>query len=183
MNWKLIESKYVYRDRWLRARADKCELPDGRIMEPYYVIEVPDWTNMVIITKEQRIVLVRQYRHALGTTTLELPGGILEQGESPKESAIREMHEETGYVSDEVEFLMKISPNPALNNNTAYFFLAIDAEKLTDTKFDPFEDIVIETFSKDELKQLLEEGKLQHGVQQGAIYQAMIQLKWLRWES
>ena len=183
MNWKLIESKYVYRDRWLRARADKCELPDGRIMEPYYVIEVPDWTNMVIITKEQRIVLVRQYRHALGTTTLELPGGILEQGESPKESAIREMHEETGYISDEVEFLMKISPNPALNNNTAYFFLAIDAEKLTDTKFDPFEDIVIETFSKDELKQLLEEGKLQHGVQQGAIYQAMIQLKWLRWES
>ena len=178
MNWKLIESKYVYRDRWLRARADKCELPDGRIMEPYYVIEVPDWTNMVIITKEQRIVLVRQYRHALGTTTLELPGGILEQGESPKESAIREMHEETGYISDEVEFLMKISPNPALN-----FFLAIDAEKLTDTKFDPFEDIVIETFSKDELKQLLEEGKLQHGVQQGAIYQAMIQLKWLRWES
>ena len=108
MNWKLIESKYVYRDRWLRARADKCELPDGRIMEPYYVIEVPDWTNMVIITKEQRIVLVRQYRHALGTTTLELPGGILEQGESPKESAIREMHEETGYISDEVEFLMKI---------------------------------------------------------------------------
>ena len=183
MNWKLIESKSVYRDRWLRARADKCELPDGRIMEPYYVIEVPDWTNMVIITKEQRIVLVRQYRHALGTTTLELPGGILEQGESPKESAIREMHEETGYISDEVEFLMKISPNPALNNNTAYFFLAIDAEKLTDTKFDPFEDIVIETFSKDELKQLLEEGKLQHGVQQGAIYQAMIQLKWLRWES
>lgn len=183
MNWKLLESKYVYRDRWLRARADKCELPDGRIMEPYYVIEVPDWTNMVIITKEQRIVLVRQYRHALGTTTLELPGGILEQGESPKESAIREMHEETGYVSDEVEFLMKISPNPALNNNTAYFFLAIDAEKLTDTKFDPFEDIVIETFSKDELKQLLEEGKLQHGVQQGAIYQAMIQLKWLSWES
>ena len=183
MNWKLLESKYVYRDRWLRARADKCELPDGRIMEPYYVIEVPDWTNMVIITKEQRIVLVRQYRHALGTTTLELPGGILEQGESPKESAIREMHEETGYVSDEVEFLMKISPNPALNNNTAYFFLAINAEKLTDTKFDPFEDIVIETFSKDELKQLLEEGKLQHGVQQGAIYQAMIQLKWLRWES
>ncbi len=183
MNWKLLESKYVYRDRWLRARADKCELPDGRIMEPYYVIEVPDWTNMVIITKEKRIVLVRQYRHALGTTTLELPGGILEQGESPKESAIREMHEETGYVSDEVEFLMKISPNPALNNNTAYFFLAINAEKLTDTKFDPFEDIVIETFSKDELKQLLEEGKLQHGVQQGAIYQAMIKLKWLSWES
>lgn len=181
MNWKLLESKYVYRDRWLKARADKCELPDGRIMEPYYVIEVPDWTNMVIITKEEKIVLVKQYRHALGTTTLELPGGILEEGELPMDSAIREMQEETGYISHEVEFLMKISPNPALNNNTAYFYLATNAEKLTNTNFDPFEDIIIETYSKDELKVLLEEGKMQHGVQQGAIYQAMIHLKWISW--
>jgi 8-oxo-dGTP pyrophosphatase MutT (NUDIX family) len=171
----------VYRDRWLQARADKCELPDGRIMEPYYVIEVPDWTNMVIITKDEKIVLVKQYRHAFGSTTLELPGGILEQGESPMSSAIREMKEETGYVSEEVEFLMKISPNPALNNNTAYFFLATNAEKLTNTNFDPFEDIIIETYSKDELKNLLIEGKLQHGVQQGAIYQAMIKMNWLSW--
>jgi 8-oxo-dGTP pyrophosphatase MutT (NUDIX family) len=181
MNWKLLESKYVYRDGWLQARADKCELPDGRIMEPYYVIEVPDWTNMVIITKDERIVLVKQYRHAFGTTTLELPGGILEKGEQPMESAIREMQEETGYVSNEVEFIMKISPNPALINNTAYFFLALNAEKLTQTNFDPFEDIIIETYSKEEFKQLLSEGKLQHGVQQGAIYQAMLKLKWLSW--
>jgi ADP-ribose pyrophosphatase len=73
---------------------------------------------------------------------------------------------------------MKISPNPALNNNSAYFFMAKNAENLINTNFDPFEDITIETFSKDELKQLLLDGKLQHGVQLGAIYQAMIQLKW-----
>jgi 8-oxo-dGTP pyrophosphatase MutT (NUDIX family) len=181
MNWKMLESKYVYRDRWLQVRADKCELPDGRILEPYYVIEVPDWTNMVVITKDERIVLVKQYRHALGTTTLELPGGILEKGELPMASAIREMQEETGYVSDDVEFLMQISPNPALNNNTAYFFLARNAEKLSNTNFDPYEEIIIETYSKEELKLLLNEGKLQHGVQQGAIYQAMLKLEWLSW--
>jgi 8-oxo-dGTP pyrophosphatase MutT (NUDIX family) len=150
-------------------------------MEPYYVIEVPDWTNMVIITKDERIVLVKQYRHAFGSTTLELPGGMLEDGESPMTSAIREMQEETGYVSEEVEFLMKISPNPALHNNTAYFFLAKNAEILASTNFDPYEDIIIETFSKEELKQLLKDGKLQHGVQLGAIYQAMLKLKWLNW--
>jgi 8-oxo-dGTP pyrophosphatase MutT (NUDIX family) len=181
MNWKMLESKYVYRDRWLQVRADKCELPDGRILEPYYVIEVPDWTNMVVITKDERIVLVKQYRHALGTTTLELPGGILEKGELPMASAIREMQEETGYVSGDVEFLMQISPNPALNNNTAYFFLARNAEKLSNTNFDPYEEIIIETYSKEELKLLLNEGKLQHGVQQGAIYQAMLKLEWLSW--
>jgi len=119
MNWKLLESKNVYSDRWLQIKNDKCELPDGRIIDPYFVIDVPSWTNMVIITKDERIVLVKQYRHALGTTTLELPGGILEKGESPKASAIREMQEETGYVSEEVEFIMEISPNPALMNNTA----------------------------------------------------------------
>lgn len=181
MNWKLLDSKNVYRDRWLQIKNDRCELPDGRIIEPYFVIEVPSWTNMVIITKDERIVLVKQYRHALGITTLELPGGILEKGESPKASAIREMQEETGYVSEEVEFLMEISPNPALMNNTAYFFLAKNAEKLTHTSFDPYEDIAIETYSKDELKQLLKDGKLQHGVQHGAIYQAMLRLNWISW--
>jgi len=122
MNWKLLASKNVYQEKWLQIKNDTCELPDGRIIDPYIVVEVPSWTNMVIITKAEKIVLVKQYRHALGKTTLELPGGILEKGELPKDSAIREMQEETGYVSNEVEFIMEISPNPALMNNTAYFF-------------------------------------------------------------
>jgi 8-oxo-dGTP pyrophosphatase MutT (NUDIX family) len=156
-------------------------MPDGRIMTPYYVLEMPSWTNMVIITKEEKIVLVRQYRHAKGSTTLELPGGVLEVGESPQDSAIREMQEETGYVSTEIEFLYQVSPNPALHNNTAYFFLARNAEPLAITNYDAFEDIVIETYTQAELKQLLVEGKLQHGVQIGAIYQAMIRLNWMSW--
>lgn len=179
MDWKILDSKYVYHDQWLKARADKCLLPDGRVMEPYYIIELPDWTNMIIITKDEKMVLVRQYRHAKGTATLELPGGILEEGEEPMASAIREMREETGYVSTEVEFLFKISPNPAINNNTAYFFLATNAEKLAETSFDPYEDLIVETYGKAELIKLLEDNALQHGVQLGAIYKAMIRLGWM----
>lgn len=181
MDWKILNSDYILREGWLKVRSDKCLLPDGRIMEPYYVVEIPSWTNMVVITKDEKIVLVRQYRHAKGTATLELPGGILEKGELPEASAIREMQEETGYVSNEVEFLFQVSSNPALNDNTAYFFLARNAEKLADTHFDPYEDISIETYSKEELKQLLLEGGLQHGVQLGAIYQAMLRINWLSW--
>lgn len=181
MDWKVLESNYVFKDRWFQARADKCMMPDGRIMTPYYVLEMPSWTNMVIITKEEKIVLVRQYRHGKGSTTLELPGGVLEIGESPQDAAIREMQEETGYVSSEIEFLYQVSPNPALHNNTAYFFLARNAELLAITNYDAFEDIVIETYTQAELKQLLVEGKLQHGVQLGAIYQAMIRLNWMSW--
>lgn len=181
MDWKIVSSSYVFKDQWFQARADKCIMPDGRIMEPYYVLEMPSWTNMVIITKDEKIVLVRQYRHAKGSTTLELPGGILEPNESPEASAIREMREETGYVSTEIEFLYKVSPNPALHNNTAYFFLARNAEKLAETSFDDFEDLRIETYTKEELKQLLISGGLQHGVQLGAIYQAMLRLNWMSW--
>ncbi len=179
MQWKILDSKMVFQSKMFQARADKCLLPDGRVMEPYYVIEMPDWTNTVIITKDQKIVLVRQYRHAKGITTLELPGGILELGEEPQASAIREMREETGYVSSEIEFLFQVAPNPAINNNTAYFFMAKNAEKLADTCFDPYENIEIETYTKDELKELLAENKLQHGVQLGAIYHAMLRLGWM----
>jgi 8-oxo-dGTP pyrophosphatase MutT (NUDIX family) len=179
MELKILDSKYVFKSKLFQARADKCLMPDGKVMEPYYVIEMPDWTNTIIITKDERIVLVRQYRHAKGITTLELPGGILEIGEEPKASAIREIREETGYVSTDIEFLFEIAPNPAINNNTAYFFLARNAEKLADTSFDPYEDLVVETYSKEELKTLLAENKLQHGVQLGAIYKAMIRLGWM----
>ena len=142
----MLGSREIFSENWLKLRADKCLMPDCRIMDPYYVIEVPSWTNMVIITKDEKIVLVKQYRHASGEITLELPGGILEKGESPKDSAIREMQEETGYVSNEVEFLCQVLSNPALHTNTAYFFLARNAEKRVDTHFDQFEDIEIETY-------------------------------------
>ncbi|MBY0482449.1 MAG: NUDIX hydrolase [Chitinophagaceae bacterium] len=181
MKWNVLESKDIFSENWLKLRKDKCMLPDGRIMDPYYVIEVPSWTNMVIITKDEKIVLVKQYRHASGEITLELPGGLLEKGETPKISAIREMQEETGYVSNEIEFLSQVLSNPALHNNTAYFFLARNAEKMVATHFDPFEDLQLETYTKEELKQLLNEGKIQHGVQVGAIYQAMLRLNWMSW--
>lgn len=181
LRWKMLSSRYVYEDRWFQARADSCEFPDGRIIEPYYVLEVPDWANTIIVTKEEKIVLVRQYRYAADLTTYELPGGILEKNEEPIEGAKREMEEETGYTSDEIEFLMKLSPNPALNNNTAYFFLARNAYPVANSKnMDEFEDIDVISFSKEEIWQLLKENKMQHGVQIGPLYEALVKLGWLQ---
>lgn len=181
LRWKTRSSRYVYRDRWFQARADSCEFPDGRIIEPYYVVELPDWSNIVVVTKEEQVILVRQYRYPADKVTLELPGGVIEKGEAPEAAAKREMEEETGYTSDEIEFLMQLSPNPAINNNTAYFFLARNARPAVATNPDALEDIDVLLFCKEEMLQLLRENKMQHGVQIGPLYEAFVKLGWLTW--
>jgi ADP-ribose pyrophosphatase len=180
LRWKMLSSKYVYKDRWFKARADSCQFPDGRVIEPYYVVELPDWCNTVVVTEDERIILVRQYRYPVDQTTFELPGGVIEKDELPIDAARREMQEETGYTSDNIEFLLKLAPNPAINNNTAYFFLARNAVPAALTNPDAFEDIDIVSFSKDEIRQLLRENKIQHGVQIGPLYEALVKLGWLQ---
>ncbi len=179
LRWKTLSSSYIYTDRWFKARADRCEFPDGRIIEPYYVIELPDWCNAVIVTPDERVVMVRQYRYAADKTTFELPGGVIDNGEDPIDAVKREMEEETGYKSDDITFLMQVCPNPAINNNTAYFFLARNAVLTGKTGFDPYEDIDTVTFSKEEIWQMIGENKIQHGVQIGPLYAAMVKLGWL----
>lgn len=179
LQWKTLSSNYVYNDRWFRARAASCELPDGRIIEPYYVVELPDWANVVVVTPDEKMVFVRQYRYAGDMVTIELPGGVIDKNESPEAAVKREMLEETGYSSDEITFLYKASPNPAINNNTAYFYLARNATPGGTLRFDEFEDIEVVTYSKDEVIQLLQQGGFRHGVQVGAIYAALVELQWI----
>lgn len=180
LRWKTLSSKYIYDDRWFRARADSCQFPDGRIIEPYYIVELPDWCNVILVTKDERVILVRQYRYPIDQATYELPGGVIEKNEDPKLAAKREMEEETGYTSDDIEFLMKLSPNPAVNNNTAYFFLVRNAVPTVSTNPDLFEDIDIVSFSKEEIIAFVQGNQMSHGVQVGPMYAAMVQLGWLK---
>ena len=105
LSWKVLKSEYVFKDRWFIARADSCKLPDGRIIEPYYVLEFPNWCNVVLVTEDEKIVFVRQYRHAIQQTTLELPGGVIDSNENPETAAIREVQEETGYQITNIQLL------------------------------------------------------------------------------
>ncbi len=180
LRWKMLSSEYIFQDRWFQARADRCEFPDGRIIEPYYVVELPDWCNTIVVTKEERIILVRQYRYPVDQITFELPGGVIEKNEDPLAAAKREMEEETGHTSTDIEFLLKLAPNPAINNNTAYFYLARNATPTVTVNPDALEDIDVVSFSKKEIIQLLHENKMQHGVQIGPLYEALVKLGWLQ---
>src|SRR3954469_5077670 len=102
LTWKTLSSTYVHKRTWATLRADKCEMPDGTIVDEYFVLEYPDWANAVAVTEDNKIILVRQYRQAAGIVSLEIPGGVIEQGEDPEAGMLRELLEETGYEFSKV---------------------------------------------------------------------------------
>ena len=158
--WKVLDREYIIKRPWLTARRDKVELPDGRVIEEYYVLEYPDWVNVIAITKEGQFVMERQYRHGLGVHSTELPCGVMEKGEEPLEAARRELLEETGYAGGEWTKLMAIGPNPGSQNNLTHCFLAVGVEKIAEQSLDDTEELTVHLMSEAEVKSLLENNQI-----------------------
>ncbi len=161
MNWKILSSEYLFNDLWFKVRKDVCETPQGKIIDPYYVYEFPEWVTAVPVTEEGKIIMVRQYRHALGETCIEIPGGCVDDTDNNFEEAItRELLEETGYSFSSYDYLGKTSANPSTNNNLMHMFLARGGKKVSEQKLDHNEEIEVELYSIDEVKQMLKEQKI-----------------------
>ena len=167
--WKILESHPLYKD----VRIDKCELPDGKIIEGF-VLEYRNWATIVALTKEQQVVLVRQYRHGAQKVILELPGGAMDaEDESPIHTARRELLEETGYTSDTFIQIGCVSPNPANQTNLIYSFLALDAEKVADQHLDETEEIEVVLKPLDEVIAMAKNGELLQSMQVSALFFAL----------
>ena len=158
--WKVLESEYLIRRPWLTARRDKLELPDGRLIPEYYVLEYPDWVNVIAITKDGKFVMESQYRHAAGVTAFELPCGVMEKGETPLEAMKRALEEETGYGGGEWKQIMVLSPNPGAMTNKTYCFLAEGVERITSQHLDATELLTVHLFEKEEVFRLLVENRI-----------------------
>jgi len=154
----VLKSEYLFKRPWLTARRDTCQLPDGRIMDEYYVLEYPTFINVIAITKDDEMVLVRQYRHGLGRTCFELVAGCVEEGEDPMVAAQRELLEETGFSGDEWTETMCYSCNASAMNNLSHSYLAVGVERTDTQHLDANEDIEVYTFPKDEVHQMLLRG-------------------------
>lgn len=178
--WTVQQSTVVYTKKWMRIMEEVCQLPDGQIINPYFIIEVPDFCNVIMVTTQDEIVMVEQYRHAAGIVSLELPGGMIEPGEDPMLAAKREMEEETGYQSNHFELLYSIYPNPPLENNQAHFYLATQVTLTGNTSFDQYEDIKLVLVSKNDFINKLLQNAFTHGAQVGAMFAAAIKLGWLK---
>jgi 8-oxo-dGTP pyrophosphatase MutT (NUDIX family) len=159
--WDVLESAYLSRKPWLTLRQDRVRLPTGAMIEEYFVLEYPAWVNVVAVTPDDRVVLVRQYRHGLGRVGIELPAGVVDPGDpSPEAAARRELLEETGYGGGTWNSLGVASANPATHSNLSYSFLAAGVQQVAPPAPEATEDLRVLTASVAEVARLVEEGQV-----------------------
>jgi ADP-ribose pyrophosphatase len=169
--WKVLESNY-FRPRF---RIDKCELGNGNLLDAT-IFEFRSWANILALTKDGQVVMVKQYRHGVCDVLLEFPGGVVEDGEDPMDGARRELLEETGYKAGHVIQIGKSFPNPALQTNTLYCYLALDAEKVSGQSLDAGEDIEVHLMPLDELVELAKRGEFPHALMNSVLFCALVYL-------
>lgn len=156
--WIIKERKNVYRGNIFLYETIVATHPTKPIgAGPYDIIRLADWVNIVAITEDNQVILVKQYRFGKDVITIETPAGAVERGEDPLAAAKRELEEETGYISDEWESLSPVSVNPAFMSNTAHFYLAKNCRPEGKQNFDEDEDIELELVPVADLKEKLKE--------------------------
>ncbi|MDI2588734.1 NUDIX hydrolase [Psychrobacillus sp. NEAU-3TGS] len=160
-NWKTLNVNYVYKTAFGNLRKDTCELPDGQIIEDYYVNEYVDWVNAIVLTKEKQIVLVKQYRYAAQDFFLEIPAGKPEGNEVYENAILREVREETGFISEQPPILLgEFYVNPATQTNKVVSFLIVDAYKAFDQELDPTEFIDVHLVDLNDMETMLVTGEI-----------------------
>lgn len=176
--WTTLKSEYLFQRPWLTARRDHVRLPHGAENEEYYVLEYPNWVNVIARDKEGRFVMIRQYRHGIGETRFELCAGVIDpEDESPEAAARRELLEETGYGGGNWRLLTKLAPNASAMNNWSYSFVAEGVEPIQAQHLEPTEDIVVHLLTKEEVKALLENDEIKQALMAAPLWKYFHELR------
>ncbi len=174
--WKVLKDTKVYETPIFTLHRVHL-LPDKKDEEvPFYVLNAPEWINVIALTPDNEVVLVEQYRAGIHESSLEIPGGMVDEGENPLEAAKRELLEETGYVAGSIKKIGKTSSNPAILSNYTHLFLAENCEKIQDQQTDGNEDIKVHMIPMEEFLNLVKNGTVHHSIVLAAVAHYLLYL-------
>jgi ADP-ribose pyrophosphatase len=162
--WPIIESTKGPNMGLFSVRVNRCRSPKTGQEHDFYVIDFPNWVQVIPITSDDQVVMIRQYRHGCARVFLELPGGLMDKGDvSPGETARRELLEETGYLAEDLRLLTKIYPQPAVLNHMGLTYLARGVRRVAGPSLDVTEDIEVSLVKLDRIPEMIRNGNIDHG--------------------
>ena len=149
--WQIKNKKPIFKCKIMEVHSMDCHLPSKNISNEFISMKMHDWVNVFAVTKENRVIMVKQHRLGGDIVTLEVPAGTIDENEDPAVAVERELREETGYTSQKIILLKEILVNPAIQSNRCYFYLALDCIKTSSTEFDATEEIELSLFDLNEI--------------------------------
>lgn len=163
-SWKLLSTRLIADYRILRLREDRYRFEPKGTEANFVVCDSLDWVLVIPVTDDGQVVLVRQFRHGVRQVVLEVPGGLLEAGETPEASAARELREETGYQAEKIRLIGKMMPNPAINSAYIHIVVAEGCHLAGDQNLDPFERIEVVLRPLTDIPAMIASGELAHAL-------------------
>ncbi len=158
--WKTLSSRLALDHKWFKVRQDTVQLPNGKILDDYYIWQDKSVAQVIPVTKDYKLILEKQYKHAVGEFMIEYPAGYIDENEIPFEAAKRELLEETGYTSDSISFLAKFNHNPSKELGNIYMFIAKDVFLKQKPVLEITEDIELLTLSFEEVYRMIMKGEI-----------------------
>lgn len=168
--WRRLRTGATHDFTILKIREDTVADPRNGAEHPRVIIDAPDWVNVIAVTPDDQVILIRQFRFGVWENCLEIPGGMVDPGEDPRTAAIRELEEETGYRPREVRSLGSVHPNPAIQTNRCHTFLALGCERAHAGEQDHGEDITVELHPRATLHALVASGEISHSLVVAAFF-------------